>query len=144
METLGTLCDKLTIIKLKQFHSEDPGQIESLNKQEIQLIEEIDCYVIQAVCENIPIEKLTFAANKVYKQQGNELRNIPGNLGEVFAELARVNCELWHEQENVYEFEKVPVKEKDKVVKRLAALNLERTKYIDEINNLFCKIFIKR
>jgi len=136
-ETLGSLCDKLTIVKLKQYHSEDQARLESLGKQEMQLRTEIDEFVAAAVSGHIPADKLTFSANKVYKQEGNETRNIAGNLGEVFAELAKVNCDLWHEQEKVYEFETVPPAEKDIVVKRLAVLNLERNKCIDSIDRQF-------
>ena len=135
-ETLGSLCDKLTIIKLKQYHSEESSRLESLHKQELQLTEEINQFVHDALLGNIPIEKLSFAANKVYKETGNETKVISGNLGQVFAELASVNCDLWHEQEKVYEFELVPVSEKDVVVKKLAILNLERNKCIDLINHI--------
>ena len=48
-----------------------------------------------------------------------------------------VNCKLWHEQEKVYDFEKVPSAEKDTVVKQLALLNLERNKCIDQIDRQF-------
>lgn len=133
-ETLGSLCDKLTIVKLKQYHSEDELRLQSLKDQEKQLQEEINEFVSNAVNGIIPSEKLTFSANKVFKKEGNETRNIEGSIGEVFAELAKVNCDLWHEQEKVYEFEKVPSEEKDKVVKRLAILNLERNKCIDAID----------
>ena len=140
-ETLGSLCDKLTIVKLKQYHSEDAKRLESLKKQELQLTIEIDQFVSDALAGIIPIERLSFAANKVYKEKGNETRDISGSIGSVFSELAKVNCDLWHEQEKVYEFEKVPVNEKDLVVKKLAILNLERNKCIDAINNIliiFC------
>lgn len=136
-ETLGSLCDKLTIIKLKQFHSDDSTRLESLHLQEIQLQGEINDFVQEAVSGAIPIEKLTFSANKVFKKEGNETRDIGGTIGEVFAELAKVNCDLWHEQEKVYEFEKVEPSAKDVVVKRLAILNLERNKCIDAIDRQF-------
>ena len=139
-ETLGSLCDKLTIIKLKQFHSVDNERLESLNKQEIALTKEINQFVSDALSGLIPIEKLSFAANKIYKETGNETKTITGNLGQVFAELAKVNCELWHEQEKVYEFELVPAAEKDIVVKKLAILNLERNKCIDMINNILTDV----
>lgn len=138
-ETLGSLCDKLTIVKLKQFHSEDSTRLKSLKNQEVQLIVEIDQFVADALHGSIPIEKLSFSANKVYKQEGNEIRNISGSLGEIFAELAKVNCDLWHEQEKVYEFDKVPIEEKNLVVKKLAILNLERNKCMDEINDVLIK-----
>ena len=139
-ETLGSLCDKLTIVKLKQFHSVDKARLESLSEQESQLESEIDCFLEDAVSGKIPHEKLSFSSNKVYKQEGNEIRNIKGSIGSVFAELAKVNCELWHEQEKVYEFEKIPMDEKDIVVKKLAILNLERNKCIDSIDSTMKKI----
>ncbi len=43
---------------------------------------------------------------------------ITGSVSKIFSELAKVNCDLWHEQEKVYEFEKVPFDEKDNVVKQ--------------------------
>jgi hypothetical protein len=136
-ETLGSLCDKLTIVKLKQFHSEDEARLQSLEQQEQQLQAEIDHFVADAIAGNIPPEKLTYSANKVYKKEGNETRDISGQIGGVFAELAKVNCDLWHEQEKVYEFENVPAEQKDAVVKRLAVLNLERNKCIDAIDRQF-------
>ncbi len=139
-ETLGSLCDKLTIVKLKQFHSEDAKRLASLKSQQEQLTEEIDQFLANALSGAIPIEKLSFAANKVYKEAGNETKAITGNLGQVFSELAKVNCDLWHEQEKVYEFELVPAEEKDIVVKKLAILNLERNKCIDAINNILTEL----
>ena len=139
-ETLGSLCDKLTIVKLKQYHSIDAKRLDSLNIQEIQLKEEIDQYVNDALSGKIPLDRLNFAANKVYKHEGNETRAIKGSLGGVFAVLAHVNCELWHEQEKVYEFHTVPIEDKDKVVKRLAILNLERNQCMDELNSILTKL----
>src|SRR5687767_6679260 len=124
-ETLGMLCDKLTIVKLKEYHTDDPQRLESLNKQAVSLQTEIDEYMADAINGIIPVERLTFAANKVFKREGNEVADVTGKIGAVFYQLADVNCRLWHEQEKVYEFDKVPVSEKDKVVKQLALLNLE-------------------
>ncbi len=134
-ETLGSLCDKLTIVKLKQFHTDDEVRKQSLILQENNLKQEMDDFLEGAFSGTIPADKLSFSANKVYKKQGNEISDIKGSLGEVFSKLAEVNCLLWHEQEKVYEFELVPVEEKDKVVKQLAILNLQRNKCIDEIDN---------
>ena len=139
-ETLGSLCDKLTVVKLKQWHAEDPLRLESLAKQEVQLAAEIDDFVVAALKGNIPIERLSFAANKVYKKEGNEAATVEGGIGAVFAQLAQVNCELWHEQEKVYDFEKVPVEQKNTVVKALARLNLERNQCIDAIDRALTKL----
>jgi hypothetical protein len=136
-ETLGMLCDKLTIVKLKQYHTEDKDRLGSLEKQSIQLQAEINEYVKDAVSGNIPPDRMTFDANKVFKKEGNVVQEITGGFGEVMYQLADVNCRLWHEQEKVYEFEKVLPDEKDKVVKQLALLNLERNKCIDRINSMF-------
>lgn len=139
-ETLGTLSDKLTIVKLKQYHTEDPARLESLARQEKQLQTEIDEFVNSAFAGQIPLEKLTFAANKVYKKEGNETKEIAGSLGEIFSQLAETNCNLWHVQEKVYEFEAIPVEEKDAVVKDLAILNLDRNNCIDQMDKTFQSI----
>ena len=136
-ETLGTLSDKLTIVKLKQYHTEDADRRESLERQEAQLRDEIDEFIAAAIAGKIPLEKLTFSANKVYKKDGNETREISGRIGEIFSFLADTNCKLWHVQEKVYEFDAVPVEEKDLIAKNLAILNLERTQCIDEIDKMF-------
>ncbi|HOY41714.1 MAG TPA: hypothetical protein PLX60_07625 [Chitinophagales bacterium] len=139
-ETLGMLCDKLTIVKLKQYHTEDAQKLASLNNQTVQLQEEIDEYISNAISGNIPVEKLTFASNKVFKKKGNEVAETKGNMGSLFSQLAAVNCELWHEVEKGYDIENVPVEEKDKIVKRLAVLNLERNNCIDAIDSTFVKL----
>ncbi len=134
-ETLGSLCDKLTVVKLKQFHSDEPSKTENLRLQERQLSEEIDTFLSQALTGQIATEKLSFRSNKVYKQEGNEPGKLTGDsIAGFFAELAEANCELWHAQEKVYAFEEVPAAQKDGVVKRLALLNLRRTRCIDAID----------
>jgi len=143
-ETLGMLCDKLTIVKLKQYHTENDEKLASLEKQAAQLQVEIDVFIVDAVQGKIPIDRLTFDTNKVFRQEGNVIKEVNGNFGEVMYQLADVNCRLWHEQEKVYEFEKVPVEEKDRVVKNLAVLNLERNKCIDRINALFADLISKK
>jgi hypothetical protein len=136
-ETLGSLCDKLTIVKLKQYHTKDIVRLESLGKQELSLQNEINEFIKSALNGTTPIDKLTFSSNKVYKKEGNEIQDIKGSIGVVFGKLAETNCHLWHEQEKVYEFELVPAEEKNIVVRKLALLNLERNKCIDEIDNSF-------
>ncbi|MDH7567897.1 MAG: hypothetical protein QHH06_15795 [Clostridiales bacterium] len=142
-ETLGSLCDKLTIVKLKQYHTKDVKRLESLANQEKQLCEEIDTFIVGAITGEIPQERLIFLSNKIYKKEGNEILPIIGNIGSVISELAKVNCELWHEQEKVYEFEKVKENEKNSVVKRLALLNLQRNQCIDIIDKQFQQMIIK-
>ncbi len=143
-ETLGMLCDKLTIVKLKEYHTEDQARLTSLAIQAKQLSEEIDEYINNAIAGKIAPEKMQFASNKVFKKEGNEVVDVKGNFGNVFYQLADVNCRLWHEQEKVYDFEKVPAEEKDMVVKQLAILNLERNKCIDSINEQFLSLIIKK
>jgi len=143
-ETLGSLCDKLTIVKLKQWHSQDEERLKSLEKQEHQLSNEIDEFILSAISGNITIERLSFAANKVFKAEGNQIQNVTGSIGEVFAKLAKVNTDLWHEQEKVYDFEAVPNDEKNMVVKKLAHLNLERNSCIDQIDKQFQLLIISK
>ena len=143
-ETLGSLCDKLTILKLKQYHTNDTTRLQSLEQQQQNLIDEIEEFVSDAVTGLIPVKKLTFNANKVFKQEGNEIQGIKGSIGSIFSSLSEVNCLLWHEQEKVYDFENVPDSEKNTVVKQLAILNLRRTNCIDEIDNCFSLLIQQR
>jgi len=136
-ETLGSLCDKLTVVKLKQWHSTASDRLESLQAQARQLCSEIDDFVQSASSGAVPLDRLTFAANKVYKREGNSIRPAAGTIGEVLSRLATVNCELWHEQEKIYDFENVPPEAKNTVVKQIALLNLERTECIDAIDRMF-------
>lgn len=143
-ETLGSLCDKLTIVKLKQYHSDDSTRLESLSLQAVQLQEEIDGFVINAIHGKIPLSKLTFKSNKVFKKDGNEIPDVVGGIGQIFYQLADVNCKLWHEVEKGYDIENVPSDEKDQLVKMLAILNLERNKCIDEIDNFLLNLLSKQ
>ncbi len=143
-ETLGSLCDKLTIIKLKQFHTQDSTRLESLAHQEKQIRDEIEDYVHDAVAGTIPVERLVFSSNKVYKKEGNEIQQISGSISVIFSELAKTNCDLWHEQEKVYEFEKVHPDDKNNVVRQLALLNLQRTRCIDEIDKKFREMIVNK
>lgn len=54
VKTLGSLCDNLTIIKLKHWHSEDEIRLNSLAIQEKQLQEEIKEFMNAAIPEKIP------------------------------------------------------------------------------------------
>lgn len=133
-ETLGSLADKLTIVKLKQWHSKDEAQLKRLEEQQVQLQQEIDEFVSAAMAGLIPAERLVFAPNKVYNRETTRVDAVTGGVGELFARLAQANCALWHEQEKVYDFEQVPAGEKDAVVKQLAVLNLERNECIYQID----------
>ncbi len=143
-ETLGMLCDKLTIVKLKEYHSTDSKKLESLGRQAILLQEEIDSFLVNTLNGNIPLNRITFSANKVFKKEGNEIPEVSGNIGEIFFRLADVNCRLWHEVEKGYDIENIPVPEKDKLVKKLAVLNLERNKCIDEIDLRLLEMVTKK
>lgn len=136
-ETLGSLCDKLATVKLKLWHSDDPDRVQSLRSQEKQLQQEIDEYMGAAISGDIPFERLTFAQNKVYKKEGNIVPEFSGTLGESFAQLVQTVCKLWHVQEKVYEFESVPIDQKDAVIKELAIVNLERNQCIDQLDQQF-------
>src|ERR1051326_3953636 len=136
-ETLGTLADKLTTVKLKLWHTDDVERIASLKLQEKQLEDEINEFVDAAIAGQIPIGRLTFAANKVYKKEGNAISDFSGSIGELFSQLAESNCELWHVQEKVYEFEQIPAAQKDEVIKELAIVNLERNQCIDRLDQEF-------
>lgn len=133
-ETLGSLCDKLTIIKLKQWHSTDKLRLKSLAGQASSLQEEINEFIGNALAGRIPEGRLTFQANKVYKKKGNAIASVTGAMGAIVGQLADVNCRLWHEQEKVYDFDRIPNTRKGAVVKQLAVLNLERNRCMEMID----------
>ncbi len=143
-ETLGSLCDKLTIIKLKQWHSTDKVRLKSLAGQEIALREEIDAFVANALAGRIHENQMTFRANKVYRKKGNAIAPVTGAMGAVVGQLADVNCRLWHEQEKVYDFDRIPDAEKGVVVKQLAVLNLERTRCMEAIDQNLLEEVLRR
>ena len=143
-ETLGSLCDKLTIVKLKQFHTEEAQKLESLGAQATQLQREIDDYVGNAVQGNIDPSLLTFASNKVFKKEGNDVSEVHGTVAGIFSQLADVNCRLWHEVEKGYDIENIPAGEKDGLVRSLAVLNLERNRCIDAIDLNFREMIDKK
>jgi len=141
-ETLGSLVDKLSIVKLKQWHSTDTFRLTRLSEQEKDLQCEIDEYVSSAYSGRIPTQRLLSFSNKVYKKEGNEVSDINGSLGVIMSHLVQANCRIWHEQEKAYDFGNVPQEQKDQVVKNLARLNLERNFCIDEINKQFSALVI--
>ena len=134
-ETLGSLCDKLAIVKLKQLHAKDATMRKSLAGQAKHLQEEISEYVAAAARGDIPPERLSFSANKIYKRKGNAIPKVSGNIGEIFSRLMEITAQLWRVQEKIYDFENVPMKEKNSVVKAQRVLNLERNRCMDELNN---------
>jgi hypothetical protein len=143
-ETLGSLCDKLTIVKLKQWHTRDKTRIKSLKIQEKALQEEIDEFVSNAFKGAIPENRLRFEANKVYKKKGNTFAKVKGDIGAVFSQLAKVNCELWHEVEKSYDIDRVPDADKAALIKKLAVLNLERNRCMEAIDENFHRHLSKR
>ena len=142
-ETLGSLFDKLTIIKLKQWHTDDKKKLAVLNEQQKNLEDEINNFIFSVINGDLPINLISSQTIKIYNEKKNVTKNIEGSLAKMISEIAYVNCELWHEQEKVYDFENVPAREKNKVVKKLALLNLERNKYIDLINLKFKEMIDK-
>ena len=143
-DTLGSLCDKLSIVKLKQWHTKDRKRIQSLKIQERTLQEEIDEFVRDAFNGTIPEQRLKYVANKVYKKRGNAIGEIKGDIGAIFSQLAQVNCELWHEVEKSYDIDNVPNDQKGALVKRLAVLNLERNRCMEAIDDNFGHHLLKR
>jgi hypothetical protein len=143
-ETLGSLCDKLTVVKLKQWHTKDRKRIKSLKIQERVLEQEIDEFVRDAFNGTIPRDRMKFEANKIYKKKGNIVAEVKGDIGAVFSQLARVNCELWHEVEKSYDIDRVPDEKKGVLIKRLAVLNLERNRCMEAIDDNLRRHLLKK
>lgn len=141
METLGSLCDKLIVVKLKQYHTIDNNKLKSLLGQEAQLIEELDAYLDIAVTRVIPEEYMSFKANKVARKMPTHL--VDGSIGNLVAILATINSHIWHIQDKMYEFDKVPVSEKDALIRQISQFNLQRNNCIESIDTTFTKLVLK-
>jgi hypothetical protein len=128
METLGSLVDKLTIIKLKQFHTpfDNTKRFESLDAQERSLIEEIDEYILKNDGRVIPANKVCDIKVSVF-----------GTPGGLISDLAMTNTKVWHLQEDLYDFSNLPDEKKDYTVINIAKLNIRRTALIEEIDKEF-------
>jgi hypothetical protein len=137
-ETLGSLCDKLIIVKLKAYHTkrDDRERMEKLSSQDMQLRKEINEYVSDVISGKITIDRLTCETLKIHTGV-IALDNLIVSIGGSMATLADVNCDIWHLQEKLYNFEKVPAGLKNIVVRQIAVSNIKRTKCIDDINQQF-------
>jgi hypothetical protein len=135
METFGSLCDKLAIVVLKGYHTDDAEKLVMLDKQKKDLIKEIDEYLAGVSTGETNPDKLESPSCKVYNKEKNVTsETITNDVGDLISDLACINCKLWHVQEKIYDFESVPASEKNTVIKQAAILNLERNHRIDAIN----------
>lgn len=135
METLGSLIDKLSVVKLKQYHTHlgDRERHDNLAMQERDLIHEISDYLRDAISGKIPNGKLSVKQNKIHIGMADPDIYF-GNIGNLMSMLAQANCEIWHCQEKLYNFKAIPPEDKDVVVEAISRENLKRTRCIEGIN----------
>lgn len=140
METLGSLCDKLTVVALKRWHSTDQTQLDSLAVQQQHLQDEIASFVAFAVSGAVPRDEITFVANKVIHKGIPALGDASEliTLGKTMTRLAALNCELWHEIEKSYD-DDLSLLIRAELPKSIATLNLLRNQCIDRIDALFAQ-----
>ena len=136
-ETLGSLCDKLIISELKKIHTLDELKIHEVQSRIEILKEELNEFVDNAIRGKISKNRLVVKANKVYDESKYPQYNCTLSMAGYISELSRINFELWKEQEKIYEFDSVPDNLKNSVIYKLAKLNLDRNKIIEEIYLLF-------
>jgi hypothetical protein len=137
-ETLGSLIDKLIVVKLKAYHTkrDDNIRCEILSSQERQLRTEINEYVTGAISGKIPQDRLTFELNKVHT--GLTVPTIPVvSIAGSIAALADVNIDIWHLQEKMYNFAAVPEGKKNFIIRSISMFNVQRSNCIDDINRQF-------
>lgn len=134
MDTLGSLCDKLTIVVLKKWHAIDT---EALSLQEKQLQDEIDHYLLMAFSGLIPKEQLTFPEHKSLPPSNMEAAQ---DIGSVISQLATVNCEIWHEVDKSYHPELLTNLQKELLIKHLVTLNMDRNRYKEAIDDILSEL----
>lgn len=142
--TLGNLIDRLSITALKHYHADTDEKRESTKGQLAQLSKDVDDYL--ALVLSGQISDLTFPANKVYKKAvvvaGDP--NPEDSLGTLISKLCEVNKRMWDNQENVYDFQRVPDNKRVEVIDVCASLNVERNQYIDAIDAKFAQMMSSR
>jgi hypothetical protein len=146
METIAQLTDKLCIVKLKLYHKkpDQKDEIIALEKQAEVLSNEIDAFLSGVIAGTIPAERLLAPQCKVYKQEGNEINITQSkSLSVLISALMEANYKMWNNQEKLYNFSEVPVDQKDEIVKRCCILNIERNKYMDEIDRFLHQLLNK-
>jgi hypothetical protein len=124
-------------VKLKLYHksADKVDEITALNKQQAILLDEIDQFIIAAVNGQIPPDRIVAPQCKVYKQEGNEI-NVQNSqsLAALINGLVEANYKMYVNQDKLYNFSNVPSNEKDQIVNKCCVLNLERNKFMDQID----------
>lgn len=137
METISCLIDKLVTVKLKLYHKtpDKIDEIAALNKQQAILLSEIDQFITAATSGQIPPDRIVAPQCKVYKQEGNEV-NVQDSqsLAALINGLIEADCKMWLNQDRLYRFSDIPPEEKDQIVNKCCVLNLERNKFMDQID----------
>lgn len=139
MKTLGELVDILTITQLKNAHADTEEKKRSTSEQIVKISKEISNYMNDVLAGNIT--DLEFPQNKVYKKKLSIIEDPSDDMsfGELVTGLSKANTLMWINQEYVYDFENVPEDQRVNVIDKCAALNIERSQYIDAINKWMAK-----
>lgn len=138
-ETLGSLLDKLSVLKIRQWHENDCVTLSRLIEQETDLSQEINDFVHDAVTGAIPLNKLTSPAYKNQRKNGSPI--VIRDISSLFSDLADVNCELWHDVDKSHQSpDSMSRDEWAHLVSRLATLNLERNEYKESIDKSFADL----
>ena len=147
-ETLGSLIDKLSIKSIREFYLQKmkasrkakfskQSLVEKLSlvkKQKQLLLEEVECFISQAVQGQIPLRD-----DKV------KLYNKPGQMGKIgrieklayaFEALSKKNMELWQLEDEARRDDK-GLEYIGKTKKKIDFVNQQRNDLIDRIDKLF-------
>lgn len=135
METLGSLIDKLVVVELKIFHTNDLLAT-NLQEQKARLCQEINTFVARATAGKILVDDLAVESNKVYDKD-IKLPMFTGEIGELVSSLCMINCDIWHKVDQSYHVEDLKHHELVELVNNLAVVNLHRNKCIEAIDRQF-------
>lgn len=138
-ETLGSLLDKLSVLKIRQWHTDDDDTtFVRLEEQECLLEDEIDKFIDGALKGSIPHALLTHPA---FKTGVNGSPSVYASIAANFSKLTEVNCDIWHDVEKSrLPKDSMPSDQWYTLVQRLAYLNLQRNGCKEAIDRQFSEL----
>jgi len=137
METIGSLCDQLSIAVLRKMHCKDEMAIFLLKQQEDSLIQEMDHVLGNLAKGDIPIEMACKPKLKNYKHQDNTLE-LKESLGQAMSALIEANNSLWNLEDTRRDKSKTD-QERLAAADNVSIWNKKRNDMIDCIDNIVSK-----
>lgn len=145
METIGNLIDKLAILSLKEYftNDNDDERLRNIATQKQVISNEINQKITDGI-KNNRFEAMPQFKTGYNKKYEDIYSNVSASVSDAITSLIEANIKMWHTQNKIMNFESVPQDQKDSVVDDCSRFNLERNKAMDEIDFLLNEMIKKK